>query len=802
MARYQENLLGWYTHLEFRGMGVNDRLSLHLPLLEVYIPGRAQLRLPEGEASERGARGSEVRLGGKRPTAEDIEAMGARTRAAEVLDLLRGHDGVVLLGDPGAGKSTFLKFLALNLARGEGEALGLGLRLPVLAPLATYAGKLVTDRSLSLPSFLAGLLGEQGVEAPAALLAEALRLGRMLILLDGLDEVADEGLRHLVVARVQDFYATSRRTGNKLAVTSRIVGYREVRFEAEGLAECTLTDFDQEEIETFVGRWTSAVEKAARGSVEVAALDAAREREDLLRAVRRDGGVRRLAANPLLLTILALVKRQGVELPERRAELYDLYLKVLLRQWNLVRSLSREPSPALEVRETLQILAPLALWMQTQAPGKSEVGERPLRGELARLFEAQKESDPALAADRFLAAVRQHTALLIDRGGKRFGFIHLTFQEYLAAVALVRSAQVSIEPLVAALAARVGDPSWLEVSLLAIGDLAREREEAAGLVLAALLDQSPGSPGEVEIFAGRAVLDAGRRGVPAEFRSRVVARLLEVLRDDLRVLAPRRATAGEVLAELGDPRPEVTTLAGMEFRQVHAGRFRMGSDEGQREMFLGDESPQHEVDLAYDYRIGRFPVTVAQFAEYVERSGHRPGDEDALRGPANAPVNWVSWHEALGFCRWLTETWRGEEKLQEGWEVRLPSEAEWEKAARGEDGRTYPWGNDSNANWGNSGETGIDRPSAVGCFPGGASPYGAEELSGNVWEWTRSSYRAYPYVLEDDREAPADSALRVLRGGAFDRAPWGVRCAVRYGLGPGARGVLMGFRVVVSPFPL
>ncbi|HEV7668570.1 MAG TPA: SUMF1/EgtB/PvdO family nonheme iron enzyme [Thermoanaerobaculia bacterium] len=830
MAIYQRKLLQRHTHLEFRGMGVNDRIPLLLPLLDLYVPGRAHARLPEGEAAEREA-GREVRLGGRRPSAEEIEGMGTRTRAKNVLDLLRTHDGLVLLGDPGAGKSTLLKFLALRFARGEGEALGLGLRLPVLAPLATYAGKLAKDRSLSLPAFLAALLEEQGVVQASALVDEGLCRGRLLFLFDGLDEVSDETLRHLVVARVKDFYCAARQAGNKFVLTSRIVGYLEVRLEAEGLAEGTLTDFDDREIEIFVIRWTAAVENAARGAGEVASIDAARERNDLLRSIRRDPGVRRLAANPLLLTILALVKRQGIELPERRAELYDLYLRVLLRQWNLARSLSGEPSPALEVRETLQILAPLALWMQEESPGKSEVAEGALRAEVTRRFEVQGEGNPVLAADRFLDGVRRHTALLIDRGGKRFGFIHPTFQEYLAAVAWVRTAQMGIEKLVEALAERMGDPAWLEVSLLAIGDLAREREEAAGQVLTVLLTNNPGPPGEVEIFAGRAVLDAGHMGVPAEVRAQVIDRLLPILRNEL-IPAARRAAAGEVLAGLGDPRIEVMTLAGMEFCWIPAGRFLMGSRKNEEDS-LEEECEQHELGIDYGYGIGRFPVTVAQFVEYIERSGNRP--KDALRGAANTPVNWLSWHEALGFCHWLTETWRSEKRIPERCEVRLPSEAEWEKVARGgleipttvkfstledlnrvmtlepnpEPSRAYPWGASFDPNRGNCYETGIGRPSAVGCFPGGVSPYGTEELTGNVWEWTRSVWGIYywpptywyPYEPRDGRESLELPSLRVLRGGAFTSVPTGGRCATRLRGVPKERFDIGGFRVVVSPIP-
>ena len=127
------------------------------------------------------------------------------------------------------------------------------------------------------------------------MLDEALRRGGAVVLLDGLDEVKDLSLRHLVVERVVDFYTFHRRQGNKFVLTSRIVGYREVRPTAEGLAECTLVDFDEEEIELFVQRWMQVIEDAARGQTLVAAQEAERERRELLEAVHRNPGVRRLA---------------------------------------------------------------------------------------------------------------------------------------------------------------------------------------------------------------------------------------------------------------------------------------------------------------------------------------------------------------------------------------------------------------------------------------------------------------------------------------------------------------------------
>jgi iron(II)-dependent oxidoreductase len=256
----------------------------------------------------------------------------------------------------------------------------------------------------------------------------------------------------------------------------------------------------------------------------------------------------------------------------------------------------------------------------------------------------------------------------------------------------------------------------------------------------------------------------------------------------------------------------------------------MGSEESER------EKPLHQVIIPYDYWLARYPVTVAQFRAFVQASGYQPRDTDSLEGFDNQPVVYVTWYDALAFCDWLTQAWQAQGRLAAGWRVTLPGEAEWEKAARGGlelpvaarvacigslqgskaatqpnplPQRRYPWGDEVELEKANYGDTGLGRTSAVGCFAGGVTPYGCEDMSGNVWEWTRSlwgkdfekpDYR-YPYNPADGREdlGASTNVLRVLRGGSFFLIQNVVRGAYRFRSLPNSWDLAFGFRVVVSP---
>ncbi len=833
--RYLRAIVARYRYLDFKGMGISDRVPLRLPLLDMYVPLKARLLMPQGETWTR-----RVRLAGRKPSAEEVEVLGERMgEPRPVLDILRRNDGLIILGDPGSGKTTFLKYLALKLA--SGDDLGLGARLPLLVPLSAYANELA-KRDVRLDDFIVRYLHDLGADEPLdAMLEAALKEGGALILLDGLDEVRETGLRQTVAERVAHFYTFHRQAGNRFVMTSRIVGYREVRPTAEGLAECTLVDFEDEEIEAFVTRWTVALEREARGETAVADWEAKREREELLAAMARNPGVRELAANPLLLTILALMKRQGVTLPERRVELYDQYVRTLLSSWNRARGLGRPPTRDLDVVETVRVLAPLALWMHTVSPGVGLVKRGDLQRELERIYRERGEEDPERAALRFLADVREYAGLLLERGAGQYGFIHLTFEEYLAAVGIARQGQRDITPIVDTLAAHVDEPAWREVSLLTIGYLGivQQWDEVAGDVLLALLEREPGEPGRVVVLAGEAVVDSWPGGVTPACRERVVQALLRTMRDWERVKPALRAAAGRALARLGDPRfdPDRWSLPKeplLGFVRIPAGEFLMGSTD-EDEMAADDEKPQHQRSLPL-YYIARYPVTQAQYRAFVEDpQGYRDrrwwtqaglvwrGERTRPRvygepfNLANHPVVGITWYEAVAYARWLTERLReeaarrlearGEDEVARAfWQglkegrlvVTLPSEAEWEKAARGVDGRRYPWGDDPDPNRANYGDTGLGTTSAVGCFPGGASPYGVEEMSGNVWEWCRTKWEgSYENYRGDDDLEGKDR--RVVRGGSFDYNQWGVRCAYRDGYYPSNYWYINGFRLAVVP---
>lgn len=231
-------------------------------------------------------------------------------------------------------------------------------------------------------------------------------------------------------------------------------------------------------------------------------------------------------------------------------------------------------------------------------------------------------------------------------------------------------------------------------------------------------------------------------------------------------------------------------IGDMEFLRVPAGKFLMGDDYGGK-----DEKPQHIVNINYDYWMARFPATNEQYNLYVNASGIQHPLEDWMR-KKDHPVL-LTWVEAMAYCKWLNNLLKSE--LPSKLVVRLPTEAEWEKAARGTDGRKYPWGNEFDENHCNI-EDGITMPIGLHS-PRGDSPYGCADMSGAPFEWTHSLWTSYPYYeAADSREKEnAPSRDRVVRGSYLREVKRGdVRCAVRTGFPSDNSQWPMGFRLVVS----
>jgi formylglycine-generating enzyme required for sulfatase activity len=252
---------------------------------------------------------------------------------------------------------------------------------------------------------------------------------------------------------------------------------------------------------------------------------------------------------------------------------------------------------------------------------------------------------------------------------------------------------------------------------------------------------------------------------------------------------PRREQRPEREAPVRAPQPVEPELV-----LIPASEFLMGSDPEKDQDAYEAEQPQHRVYLP-DYHIARTPITNAQYAAFVEASGYEAPrhwvDGKSPSGKEDYPVAYVSWYDAIAYCKWLSE--------KNGQAYRLPSEAEWEKAARGTEGRIYPWGDAWDPGRCNSKESSPDDSTLVDAYPDGASPYGILDMAGNVWEWTGSLYGPYPYDPKDGREDPRAVGKRVLRGGAFYSTARRVRCAYRdSGYADDGRGSY-GFRVVLAP---
>jgi formylglycine-generating enzyme required for sulfatase activity len=238
----------------------------------------------------------------------------------------------------------------------------------------------------------------------------------------------------------------------------------------------------------------------------------------------------------------------------------------------------------------------------------------------------------------------------------------------------------------------------------------------------------------------------------------------------------------------------LTVLFSQEPEMVHipSGWFLRGSQEEDKKA-APSEKPQHSIYLS-EYWIGKYPVTNAQYAAFAEAARHRVPDHwkegHPPEGQESHPVVNVSWWDALAYCRWLAEV--------TGKPYRLPTEAQWEKAARGTDGRIYPWGSKWDSRVSNTHEGGKKRTTLVGAYsPAGDSPYGCADMAGNVLEWVADWYKDDYYTRSSATQnpyGPASGPSKVLRGGSWSSSREDARCATRLASSQKTTNSEVGFR--------
>ncbi|MCP2241900.1 DUF4062 domain-containing protein [Lentzea aerocolonigenes] len=446
----------------------------------VKLPPELLQRLQaEGEIDE-AALPEGVDLADLRAAQESYRAKPQRP----VLDVVMGADRhVVVLGDPGAGKSTLARFAVLDLAGVSRRLTPLAGTLPLLVELRQYAAAREAGSCRTILEFLDELATTQTLGIARRHLEPYLEAGgAALVVFDGLDEIFDPGRREEATKEIASF--ADRYPGVRVLVTSRVDGYHSRRLTDAGFVHHTLQDLDADQIADFLGSWYTLALHDRPG-------EAAQRRDRLLEAVRESRPIGDLAGNPLLLTILAIIGKHQT-LPRERWKVYDHAARVLVQHWDIKRQLRerRVAADYIDEDDKRELLRRLAWRMQTGADGST--GNYVHREDLQRLFEdylvetyARNPADAKIVATVIIDQFQHRNFILSRFGPNLYSFVHRAFLEFFCADAVVRRFQreqsITLDDVVALFVERCGDTSWREVlrllaSVLAehhVGEIAR-----------------------------------------------------------------------------------------------------------------------------------------------------------------------------------------------------------------------------------------------------------------------------------------------------------------------------------------
>ncbi|MBM3131313.1 MAG: NACHT domain-containing protein, partial [Chloroflexi bacterium] len=846
---------------------LESRRESTVRLSEIYVD--LDVQAPARERETRGKRGEPL----------ELEPRSERT---PILNALADPklSRIVLLGDAGSGKSTFVQYLAFALAQIQLREPNAAKLLPdeftarELFPLRLILREVAAQHIPpnaskgnapmiwnALRSDLTARLGADAANAVFSDLQKRLLRDGGFILLDGLDEVpATDQRRARLLEALLDF-AAQMPAASRIVVTARPYAYADPKWHLPKFETLILSSFSDEQIARFIECWYQAMRETMSWNEQTARGKG----EGLQSALRDRAYLGDLARRPLLLTLMATLHTSWGKLPDDRADLYEESVKLLLTRWQSARQV-RRPDGSLDVepgiakalaveekviRQALHRLAYTVHERQGKETKRADVPADIRTDEVLAAFSTVLPEDTN--ARVVLDYLENRAGLLLSRAPEIYTFPHRSFQEFLAACYLLDQPQSAQK-----LRDRVLEDAtwWREVFLLGVGRKRITSLDDAVNVVNTLVPNRVEETEQVTDAHWRAATLAGNALAEMNLRAQAegqphydailkrIRRWLVAFLEDNHLTPRDRAEAGDALAQIDDPRPGVGTLPpllktgeggvgvpDLVWCEIPAGPFVMGGD-GEY-----DGKPKFTYSIRQNYLISRYPVTNAQFDAFVnDPNGYRddrwwtqaglkwrgnraaPSKSGGAFDLPNHPVVNVTWYEAFAFARWLEnrfkvssfrlQVWR-EGKFEtlnlkpETWQLRLPTEAEWEKAARGTDGRVYPWGPDADPNRMNFVETGLGVTNTVGAFPGGVSPYGVLEMSGNVWEWCQTKWtNDYKnYTKTEDNDPEGDSS-RVVRGGSFASSGDLVRCACRHGSSPDGCGWSQGVRVVLSPIRL
>ncbi|MBK5290283.1 MAG: SUMF1/EgtB/PvdO family nonheme iron enzyme [Acidobacteriia bacterium] len=698
--------------IDIRGFGVGSGKVHHFPIEDLYIP----LTTAGGPGEE------QVR---------EWKPMDLR----EALE----HRRLVVVGDPGSGKSTFLKRITYGMA---GDALGGGGKFPMLikvADLIGYMQRYPRQAGPEAAQWLVHCLKDKSEECGWGLNGEffsgKLTGGSGVVLLDGLDEAADRTERETVARLVEN--ATGVYRDCQFVVTTRPGAYQGLAL-LKDFHEASIDPLEPDMIETFLDHWCQTLYTE---SVELA-RDHRKELSDALGNVPE---IRRMARNPVMLTALAVVHYNQAHLPEQRAELYDSILTWLAR--------ARKDKPGREKPDRCLVLfRELALKMQNHPDGRQRrVGMGWAAECLAPEFTQAPDRDRKTRAIQFLEEETTDSGIIVSRGGQ-IEFWHLTFQEYLAALAINGRGEAEQIKLLLERDEKIYLVEWREVALLLAGILGKQGKEKVDWLVSEMLGRTPSE-------------------LPKQART---AGLIGSMVRDLQPIAyepkdPGYAQLlGKVMAifEKGKTKGiDLKTRVGAAEALDQANPSRRLRTPGQEDYWVKTGK----------FRTGKFPVTVWEYGQYLgdKEKAEKPPDWDEQVLHLSRPVTNVTWHNAQHYCEWASGKWN--------MHCGLPSEEQWEFAARGAESRVYPWGPEEPDEYRANFNMMVGEPTPVGMFPDGYTPEGVADMVGNVWEWTRSDY---------------DKESKGVRGASFDDVSSVLGAAVRGRVEPGDGYSVIGFRCV------